>query len=79
VAEQGTAWILPYIARMTEAELGDHTQLLVEGILDSMDVQDLIAEIEARHGMYIPDLELEDSNFETVDAISRLVVRLTDD
>ena len=55
-----------------DVDLSDGSLLVATGILDSVDVFELVAFLEHRFGIEIADEDLEWKNFETVEAISRL-------
>lgn len=50
--------------------------LFERGLLDSMSIIELLAFIEERAGVRVPDTAVEPDNFETVQRIERLVIRL---
>jgi acyl carrier protein len=54
----------------------DKTPLIEDGIIDSMGLMQIVAFLEERAGVRVPDDEVSPENFETVDAIDRLVNRL---
>lgn len=56
-----------------DLELTDSSSLVATGILDSVDVFELVAFIEDRFGIEITDAELRWTTFETIDAITGLV------
>lgn len=51
------------------------TDLLAEGILDSLSVLDLLAEIENRLGVVVDLTKLELSDLESIEALAELVER----
>lgn len=58
------------------ASLALDRPLIDDRILDSMDIQRLVAFVEARFGVRVPDDQLEPDNFASVRAIARMVGRL---
>ena len=50
--------------------------LMEERVLDSMDVQKLVAFIESRFELHVPDEYLLPDNFATVRAIAKMVTEL---
>jgi acyl carrier protein len=51
------------------------TRLFIEGILDSMGFVMLLDFIEEHFGVSVGDQDLVEENFESIDAIARLVLR----
>lgn len=60
----------------TAVTIDDATPLIENGIVDSMGLMQIVAFIEERTGIRVPDDEIAPDNFETVGAISQLVERL---
>jgi acyl carrier protein len=58
-----------------EYPLGDDDRLLDEGIVDSMGAVELVAFLEDRFGIDIPDDEITEDNFGTIAAIAGFVTR----
>jgi acyl carrier protein len=56
--------------------IGEKTALIEEGIIDSMGLLQIVAFLEERAGVRVPDDEVSPENFETIDAIEGLVNRL---
>jgi acyl carrier protein len=52
------------------------TPLIEEGILDSMGLMQVVAFLEERTTVRVPDDEVSPENFETIEAIERMVDRL---
>ncbi|MEZ4293443.1 MAG: acyl carrier protein [Polyangiaceae bacterium] len=52
------------------------TNLLETGILDSMAMVELIAFVEQKFNVLVPDAEVKPSHFETLDSVTDLVHRL---
>ena len=60
-------------AHKQHIEFTETSSLIETGILDSVGVFDLVAFLESRFGIEIPDTELAWKNFETVQRITGLV------
>jgi len=56
----------------------DRTPLIEEGIIDSMGLMQIVSFLEERAGVRVPDEEVGPDNFETLEAIDRMVKRLQD-
>jgi len=56
-----------------ETPLDADTSLLEEGLIDSMDLQRLVAFLEEQFGVSVPDDLLMPENFETIRSIGALV------
>jgi acyl carrier protein len=56
----------------------DDTQLLAEGIIDSIGIFSVMSEIEQELGCILPPDEITADNFRSIDALSALVQRLVD-
>jgi acyl carrier protein len=54
-------------------DLGPTDSLLERGLLDSMALVKLIAFLEERFGIVLGDDEFDPDNFETLDAIAKLI------
>jgi acyl carrier protein len=54
----------------------DTTALIEGGIIDSMGLMQIVAFLEERAGVRVPDDDVTPDNFETIEAIDRLVSRL---
>ena len=54
----------------------EKTPLIEDGIIDSMGLMQVVAFLEERAGVRVPDDEVTPENFETVEAIDQLVDRL---
>jgi acyl carrier protein len=50
--------------------------LIETGMLDSVALMNLLTYVEDRTGVHIPDIEVTPENFETVETIEALVLRL---
>ena len=59
-----------------KAPIDDKTSLIEEGILDSMGLMQIVAFLEERAGVRVPDDEVSPDNFETLPAIESMVERL---
>ena len=51
----------------------DDTQLLAEGLLDSMSLMKLVAFLERRHNLIVPDEAITPENFSSLAAIRKLI------
>ena len=58
--------------------LDDQTPLIEEGIIDSMGLMQIVSFLEERAGVRVPDEEVGPDNFETLEAIDRMVKHLQD-
>jgi acyl carrier protein len=58
------------------ATVTDDTQLIEEGIVDSMGLMQIVAFLEERAGVRVSDDDVTPDNFETVKAIMELVERI---
>ncbi|HTS88214.1 MAG TPA: acyl carrier protein [Gemmatimonadales bacterium] len=58
------------------ASINDATPLIEEGIVDSMGLMQIVAFLEERTGVRVPDDEISPDNFETIELITRLVEKL---
>jgi len=58
------------------ATVSDDTQLIEEGIVDSMGLMQIVAFLEERTGVRVSDDDVTPDNFETVKAITQLVERI---
>ena len=56
-----------------------HETLIDDNVIDSFDIITLIAEIDDRIGVTIPADELIPENFNSYDAINKLINRLSED
>jgi acyl carrier protein len=56
-------------------QLGDDDRLLDEGIVDSMGAVELVAFLEDRFEISIPDDEIVEDDFSTIAAIAGFVIR----
>jgi acyl carrier protein len=57
----------------------DDTQLLAEGIIDSIGIFSVMSEIEQELGCVLPPSEITADNFRSIGALSALVQRLLAD
>ena len=60
----------------SRTKVSDTTQLIEEGIVDSMGLMQIVVFIEERTGLRVSDDDVTPDNFETVAAIGSLVDRL---
>jgi acyl carrier protein len=58
-----------------DLELQDDDDLLGLGIIDSLGFVELVEEIQARYGVQVPDVEITEDNFGSVNAIVAFVER----
>ena len=66
--------ILAFISELNPyEEVGVDTQLLDDGILDSLTLVVLIEELEGEYGINIPEEMLQPERFETVRKIAELI------
>jgi acyl carrier protein len=56
-----------------ERGLADDASLLVDGVVDSLGVLDIVGFLEAEFGIAVADEELDPANFDSVDALVRFV------
>jgi acyl carrier protein len=56
--------------------VGEDTPLLEQGLLDSLGLVKLIAFLERRHRLVVPDESLTPENFRTLGAIRKLIESL---
>jgi len=56
--------------------IGETTELIEEGIIDSMGLMQIVTYIESQTGLRVSDDDVTPENFETVAAIGQLVERL---
>lgn len=74
IAEAITAHIMSTRpSEKRDLDFGDRSPLVATGILDSVGVFDLVAFLEERFAIEVPDSDLDWNNFETVEAITCLV------
>ncbi len=57
-----------------EARLSDHDDLLESGILDSVGVLDLVAQLETTYGITVADDDLVPDNFRSVASLAAFVL-----
>ena len=62
----------PYLS----TEVTDDTPLLDRGLLDSLLLMNLIAFLERKYGVEVPDEEIVPENFESLRSIRLLIARL---
>ena len=56
-----------------DQELGDDDDLLALGAIDSLGFVELVDEVQARYGISVEDLDINEDNFGSVTAITRYV------
>jgi acyl carrier protein len=59
------------------SDVADDTPLLEQGLLDSLGLMKLIAFLERRHRLVVPEEEITPDNFGSLAAIRKLIVSLT--
>ena len=69
-------FIAQQLLRGDDTGLDEQTPLLELGIVDSMGIMELTTFVEKQFGVTIPQGELSAANFASIDALSRLVLRL---
>lgn len=58
------------------SELNLHTPLLELGIVDSLAMVSLLTFVQKSFGVTIPDAEVSPRNFQTIEALSALIMRV---
>lgn len=76
IKERLRAFIAQQLLKGDDAGLDEQTPLLELGIVDSMGIMELTTYVEKEFGVAIPNAELSATNFGSIDALSRLVLRL---
>lgn len=76
VIEIVTAWLTRAAAPRINGELTPDTELVVQGILDSIEILNLVSFLEERFGVAVPIDDFIPENFATPRAIGELVDRL---
>jgi acyl carrier protein len=71
-----THWLQGTAAARATGEVTPDTELIAQGILDSIEILNLVSFLEERFGMTLPIDEFIPENFQTPRAIAQLVVRL---
>jgi len=71
-----TKWLNRAAAPRISTELTPDTELVVQGILDSIEILNLVSFLEERFGAAVPIDEFIPENFATPRAIADLVIRL---
>ncbi len=61
-----------------DVDFNSETALVSDGILDSFDIVSLVAELNSEFDVTIGVDDLEEDNFDTVDAMLRLIDSLLD-
>lgn len=68
------AFIVERLAPATgRTDLDDHDDLIDSGVVDSLGIFQLVAFLEERFGIAIPDSDITPDNFATIARIERLV------
>ncbi|HYP30023.1 MAG TPA: acyl carrier protein [Blastocatellia bacterium] len=60
------------------SEVTEDTPLLEQGLLDSLGLMKLIAFLEHRHQLVVPEEEITPDNFRSLGAIRKLIESLSD-
>jgi acyl carrier protein len=58
-----------------DLEVGATDDLLALGVVDSLGFVELVEEVQARYGVEVPDVDVNEANFGSVDAIAAYVGR----
>ncbi len=67
--------LIDYFKEKSDTTVNSRTLLLEEKIIDSMGVMELIAFIEANFGIEFTDEDLTVENFETLEAIIKIILK----
>lgn len=62
-----------------DVEFEKETKLIDDGILDSFDIVSLVSELNSEFDVEINVMDLEPENFNTVDAMMELIVKLQEE
>jgi acyl carrier protein len=76
VIDSVTAWLKRTAYIRATGEVTPDTELIARGILDSIEILNLVSYLEENFGIALPIDEFVPENFETPRAIANLVVRL---
>jgi acyl carrier protein len=57
------------------ARFADTENLVALGILDSISIAELVAEVQERYGIEVPDIDITEANFGSIAAIASYVCR----
>lgn len=60
-------------AKIPEVDFADSDDLVGDGLLDSLTITNVIAEISLEYGLLIPLDEIREENFSSISAIAALV------
>ena len=78
IVETITAWIRRASeARFPNVTVEPDTAIIENGLLDSIEILNLVSFLEERFGIALPVDEFIPENFATAEAIAKLVVRLS--
>jgi acyl carrier protein len=58
-----------------DLELTDDEELLAKGVIDSLGFVELVEEVQSRSGLAVPDVEITEQNFGSINAIASFVER----
>jgi acyl carrier protein len=64
------------VAPGAPATIDDDTQLIDQGLIDSLGLMELVMFLEEQTGVRVPDDEVTPDNFQTVGSIAAMVERL---
>lgn len=76
IIDSVTTWLKGTAALRATGEVTADTELIVQGILDSIEILNLVSFLEERFGVTLPIDDFIPENFQTPRAIAALVVRL---
>jgi acyl carrier protein len=62
-----------------EVDFNTATELIDDGVLDSLDIVSLVAAIDTEFGVVVPAEEIIPENFNSADAIFELITRLDEE
>lgn len=62
-----------------EVDFNTATELIDDGVLDSLDIVSLVAAIDTEFGVVVPAEEIIPENFNSADAILELITRLDEE
>lgn len=76
VIDSVIAWLKRTANTRATDEITPETELIARGILDSIEILNLVSYLEENFGVALPIDEFVPENFETPRAIANLVIRL---
>jgi acyl carrier protein len=71
-------WLSANAALPSRMKIAEDTELIEQGVIDSMAILELVAFLEERFALALPLDEFVPENFVTAQAIVRMVMRLCD-